>query len=157
MSDTPVIFKRSKVKANQRAREEPQQDAQEQRVQSTEDEPSPSAVASKIRNKAKQRVKPKTLSFGVEEEVSQHDTSSLIPDRRSQEGNEEVFAIKKSSLSQKLSLRQHPAPQGCVCCPTLSENFMLNVCNESGRFHPTWTKPAYLPVRLGGLSTTKPT
>ena len=71
MSDSPVIFKRSKVKANQRAREEPQQDAQEQRVQSTEDEPSPSAVASKIRHKAKQRVKPKTsLSFGVEEEVS---------------------------------------------------------------------------------------
>ena len=34
-------------------------------------EPSPSAVASKIRNKAKQRAKNKTsLSFGAEEEVS---------------------------------------------------------------------------------------
>ena len=158
MSDTPVIFKRSKVKANQRAREEPQQDAREQRVQSTEDEPSPSAVASKIRNKAKQRVKPKTsLSFGVEEEVSQHDNSSLIPNRRSQEGNEEVFTIKKSSLSQKLSLRQHPAPQGCVCRHYPSEFFMLNVCNESAYFHPTWTRPTYLPVRLEGLSTTMPT
>jgi GC-rich sequence DNA-binding factor len=72
MSDAPVIFKRSKFKANQRAREQPQQNAQEQQLQSTEDEPSPSALASKIKNKAKQRAKPKTsLSFGVEEEVSQ--------------------------------------------------------------------------------------
>lgn len=71
MSDAPVIFKRTKFKANQRAREELQPDVQEQQVQSTEDEPSPSAVASKIRIKARQRVKPKTsLSFGVEEEVS---------------------------------------------------------------------------------------
>jgi GC-rich sequence DNA-binding factor len=72
MSDAPVIFKRSKIKANQRAREGQQPDAQDQQVQSTEDEPSPSAVASKIRNKAKQRVKQKaSLSFGAEEEVGQ--------------------------------------------------------------------------------------
>lgn len=72
MSDTPVIFKKTKFKANQRAREGQQPNAQDQRVQSTEDEPSPSTVASKIRNKAKQRVKQKTsLSFGAEEEVSQ--------------------------------------------------------------------------------------
>jgi GC-rich sequence DNA-binding factor len=126
MSDTPVIFKRSKAKANQRAREEPQQDAQEQRVQSIEDEPSPSALVSKIKNKTKQRVKPKTsLSFGVEEEVCQrqHDTSFLTPHHGSQEGNQEVFKIKKSNLSQKLTLRQHPASQGqgCVCCPYNSE------------------------------------
>jgi len=68
MSDPPVIFKRTKFKANQRAREKQQPDAQDQQVQSTEDEPSPSAVASKIRTKAKQRVKQKTsLSFGAEE------------------------------------------------------------------------------------------
>jgi GC-rich sequence DNA-binding factor len=72
MSDAPVIFKRSKIKANQRAREGQQPDAQDQQVQLTEDEPSPSAVASKIRNKAKQRVKQKaSLSFGAEEEVCQ--------------------------------------------------------------------------------------
>ena len=123
MSDTPVIFKKSKAKANQRAREEPQQDAQEQRVQSTEDEPSPSALASKIRHKAKQRVKPKTsLSFGVEEEVSQHYTRFFTLHCLSQGGNEEVFKIKKSSLSQKLALRQHPASQGCVCCHYTSES-----------------------------------
>jgi GC-rich sequence DNA-binding factor len=127
MSDTPVIFKRSKVKANQRAREGPQQDAQEQRVQSNEDEPSPSALASKIRHKARQRVKvkPKTsLSFGVEEEVSQHYSRSITLHLHclSQEGNEEIFKIKKSSLSQKLTLRQHPASQGCVCCHYTSES-----------------------------------
>jgi GC-rich sequence DNA-binding factor len=73
MSDAPVIFKRTKVKANQRAREGQQPDAQDEQIPSKEDEPSPSAVASKIRNKAKQRVKQKTsLSFGAaEEEVSQ--------------------------------------------------------------------------------------
>jgi GC-rich sequence DNA-binding factor len=115
MSDSPVIFKRSKFKANQRAREEPQQNAQEQPVQSTEDEPSPSTLASKIRNKARQRTKPKTsLSFGVEEEVSQHDASALNLHRLSQEGSEEVFKIKKSSLSQKLTLHQRPASPGCV-------------------------------------------
>lgn len=68
MSDPPVIFKRTKFKANQRTREEQQPDAQDQQVQPTEDEPSPSAVASKVRTKAKQRVKQKTsLSFGAEE------------------------------------------------------------------------------------------
>jgi hypothetical protein len=78
MSDAPVIFKRTKAKANQRAREEPKQDAQDQSVNLTEDEPSPSAVASKIRNKAKQRAKPKTaLSFGAEEEVRRSDTHFL--------------------------------------------------------------------------------
>jgi GC-rich sequence DNA-binding factor len=111
MSDTPVIFKKTKFKANQRAREGQQPDAQ---VQSTEDEPSPSAVASKIRNKAKQRVKQKTsLSFGAEEEVSQtlHQFSQpLLPSL--QEGNEDVFKIKKSTLSQKLTLRQHPVTPG---------------------------------------------
>ncbi len=72
MSDSPVIFKRTKFKASQRAREEQQPETQDQQVQSTGEEPSPSVVASKIRNKAKQRVKQKTsLSFGAEEEVGQ--------------------------------------------------------------------------------------
>jgi len=114
MSDAPVIFKRSKFKANQRARKQPQQNAQEQQLQSTEDEPSPSTLASKIKNKAKQRAKPKTsLSFGVEEEVSQHDTSFRRLHCKLQEGNEEAFKIKKSNLSQKLTLRQHTASPGC--------------------------------------------
>jgi GC-rich sequence DNA-binding factor len=109
MSDTPVIFKKTKSKANQRAREG-QPDAQDQQVQSTEDEPSPSAVASKIRNKAKQRVKQKTsLSFGAEEEVRQTSYQFSQPLPSLQEGNEDVFKLKKSTLSQKLTLRQHPA------------------------------------------------
>jgi GC-rich sequence DNA-binding factor len=102
MSDTPVIFKRSKFKANQRAREELPQDAQEQQVQSVEDEPSPSAVASKIRNKARQRVKPKTsLSFGgAEEEVTRLGTVSLFPNFTVNLRKE----MSKSSKSKSLAL-----------------------------------------------------
>jgi GC-rich sequence DNA-binding factor len=112
MSDPPVIFKRSKFKANQRAREGQQPDAQDQRVQSTEAEPSPSAVASKIKTKAKQRVKQKTsLSFGAEE-VSPTLCYFSQPSPLLQEGSEDVFKIKKSTLSQKLTLRQHPASPG---------------------------------------------
>ncbi len=113
MSDAPVIFKRTKFKANQRAREEQQPDAQDQQVQSTKDEPSPSAVASKIRNKAKQRVKQKTsLSFGAEEGVSTIPCQFSQPQPLLQEDSEDVFKIKKSTLSQRLTLRQHPASPG---------------------------------------------
>ncbi|KAH9980300.1 nineteen complex-related protein 2-domain-containing protein [Lactifluus volemus] len=132
MSDTPVIFKRSKFKANQRAREELPQDVQEQQVQSVEDEPSPSAVASKIRNKAKQRVKPKTsLSFGGAEE---------------EEGNEQVFKIKKSSLSQKVSLRQHSSSLG-----TLSPNSA-----QADRSSPAATGPVYDQAYLNELKANTP-
>jgi len=127
MSDAPVIFKRSKFKANQRAREQPQQNAQEQQLQSTEDEPSPSALASKIKNKAKQRAKPKTsLSFGVEEEVKSTIFRFLDLHCQLQEGNEEAFKIKKSSLSQKLTLRQHPASPGCDACYHIFESHAYN-------------------------------
>ncbi|KAI9512388.1 nineteen complex-related protein 2-domain-containing protein [Russula earlei] len=131
MSDPPVIFKRTKLKANRRAREEPHQDAQEQPVQSIEDEPSPSAVASKIRTKAKQRTKPKTsLSFGVEEEG----------------GNEDLFKIKKSSLSQKLSLRQHPASIG-----TLPSNL------DQASISPRTTRgPVYDEAYLNELKASTP-
>ncbi|KAI0251981.1 nineteen complex-related protein 2-domain-containing protein [Lactifluus subvellereus] len=133
MSDTPVIFKRTKFKANQRAREESRQDAQEQQVESIQNEPSPSAVASKIRSKARQRVKPKTsLSFGADEEG----------------GNEEVFKIKKSSLSQKLTLRQHPASLG-----TLSPNSDQASISSSAATGPVYDEAHLNELKANTLSS----
>ncbi|TFY70970.1 hypothetical protein EVG20_g2035 [Dentipellis fragilis] len=94
MADSPIIFKRTKAKHAQRARDSPADTLDEQ--QKGEEEPSPSSLATKVRNKAKQRTKPKSnLSFGGEED-----------------GGEEVFQVKKSSLSRKLTLGKHPASPG---------------------------------------------
>ncbi|KAH9042156.1 nineteen complex-related protein 2-domain-containing protein [Lactarius pseudohatsudake] len=129
MSDTPVIFKRTKSKANQRAREETQQDEQGQQVQVIE--PSPSAVASKIRNKVKQRAKTKTsLSFGAEEE----------------EAVEQGFKIKKSHLSQRLTLRQLPTSSG-----TLPSNV-----DQATLSHPTTSRPVYDEAHLNELKASTP-
>ncbi|KAH9179210.1 GCFC-domain-containing protein [Lactarius sanguifluus] len=129
MSDTPVIFKRTKAKANQRAREETQQDEQGQQVQVIE--PSPSAVASKIRNKAKQRAKTKTsLSFGAEEE----------------EAIEQGFKIKKSNLSQRLTLRQLPTSSG-----TLPSNV-----DQASLSHPITSRPVYDEAHLNELKASTP-
>ncbi|VDB84202.1 unnamed protein product [Peniophora sp. CBMAI 1063] len=96
MSDPPIVFKRTKSKATTRARtiEDPPPTATPQDAADVEPEPSPAALAAKVKNKAKQRNKPKkNLSFGADEE----------------EGDGEAFKIKKSALSKKLSLGQHPA------------------------------------------------
>ncbi|KAF8262278.1 GCFC-domain-containing protein [Lactarius quietus] len=125
MSDPPVIFKRTKPKASQRAREESHQDEKEQKVQTIE--PSPSAVASKIKNKAKQRAKTKTsLSFGAEEE-------------------EEGFKIKKSNLSQKLTLRQLPTQSGTL--PNVDQDSLS---------HPTAGSPMYDEAHLNELKAGTP-
>ncbi|KAH9080570.1 GCFC-domain-containing protein [Lactarius deliciosus] len=129
MSDTPVIFKRTKSKANQRAREETQRDEQGQQVQVIE--PSPSAVASKIRNKAKQRAKTKTsLSFGAEEE----------------EAIDQGFKVKKSNLSQRLTLRQLPTSSG-----TLPSNV-----DQASLSHPTTSRPVYDEAHLNELKASTP-
>ncbi|KAI9465519.1 GCFC-domain-containing protein [Lactarius psammicola] len=129
MSDTPVIFKRTKSKANQRAREEPQQDEKEQQVRAIG--PSPSVVASKIRNKAKQRAKTKTsLSFGAEEE----------------ETIEQSFKIKKSNLSQRLTLRQ---------LPTSSRTLSSSV-DQASLSHPTTSSPVYDEAHLNELKASTP-
>ncbi|KAJ6621800.1 nineteen complex-related protein 2-domain-containing protein [Mycena sp. CBHHK59/15] len=87
MSTPPLIFKR-KSKPTARAR----QSSQEPDSNDTANE-SPSTLASKLRNKAK-RAKPKSrLSFGAEED----------------EGGGEVFKVKKSNLSQRLTLGTHPS------------------------------------------------
>ncbi|KAI0036544.1 nineteen complex-related protein 2-domain-containing protein [Vararia minispora EC-137] len=92
MSDPPIVFKRKSSKPTHRTREA------EASADTAEVSAAPAAVEStaslvnKVKNKAKQRTKPRSnLSFGGEEE----------------EG--EAFKVKKSSLSQKLTLGKHPA------------------------------------------------
>ncbi|KAJ7244984.1 nineteen complex-related protein 2-domain-containing protein [Mycena haematopus] len=89
MSDsTPLIFKR-KSKPTARAR----QSSPEPESNDTANE-SPSTLATRLKNKAK-RAKPKSrLSFGADED---------------EESGGEVFKVKKSNLSQRLSLGTHPS------------------------------------------------
>ncbi|OAX42141.1 hypothetical protein K503DRAFT_790350 [Rhizopogon vinicolor AM-OR11-026] len=93
MDSSSVIFKKSRSRPGQRAREKSPEVVSQTasgRAESTEE--SPFALASKLKNKTK-RTKPKsTLSFGDDEEA----------------GDGEVFPLKKSSLSQKLTLAAHP-------------------------------------------------
>ncbi|KAH7927764.1 hypothetical protein BV22DRAFT_1006330 [Leucogyrophana mollusca] len=94
MTDAPLIFKRTKSRPGQRAREpspdhsavaDPPRDGPEE---------SPITLASKLKNKVK-RTKPKSrLSFGGDDEGG---------------GDGEVFQVKKSNLSRKLALGTHPA------------------------------------------------
>ncbi|KAI0058268.1 hypothetical protein BV25DRAFT_1919473 [Artomyces pyxidatus] len=93
MADSQVIFKRTKPKATQRSRIISDINAPSSKDSNDESEaqPSPSAIASKVKSKMK---KPKsTLSFGGDDEDS----------------GGEVFKIKKSNLSRKLALGTHPA------------------------------------------------
>ncbi|KAG6817011.1 hypothetical protein H0H87_000907 [Tephrocybe sp. NHM501043] len=92
-SSTPVIFKRTKGKPAQRAR---QTDAENDVETTAQDagEDSPSTLAAKLRNKVKRAKKSSRLSFGADEE---------------EESGGEVFQVKKSSLSKKLALGTHPA------------------------------------------------
>ncbi|KAJ7818525.1 nineteen complex-related protein 2-domain-containing protein [Mycena olivaceomarginata] len=114
MSDsTPLIFKR-KSKPTARARaSSPEPDTNDSGIES------PSTLATRLKNKAK-RAKPKSrLSFGADED---------------EEGAGELFKVKKSNLSQRLSLGTHP-----------SNKVLLNLDQASISPHrgPTYDK-AYL-------------
>ncbi|KAJ7432756.1 nineteen complex-related protein 2-domain-containing protein [Mycena galericulata] len=89
MSDaTPPLFFKRKSKPTVRAR----QSSPEPESNETANE-SPSTLATRLKNKAK-RAKPKSrLSFGADDD---------------EEGGGEVFKVKKSNLSQRLSLGTHP-------------------------------------------------
>lgn len=75
MSDSPIVFKRTKSKATQRARtaDQPPTDSTSHDASPTGDaepEQSPAALAAKVKKKAQQRNKPrKNLSFGADDEV----------------------------------------------------------------------------------------
>ncbi|KAJ7159856.1 nineteen complex-related protein 2-domain-containing protein [Mycena crocata] len=88
MSDPSPLFFKRKAKPTVRAR----QSSPEPESNDTAND-SPSTLASRLKNKAK-RAKPKSrLSFGADED---------------EEGSGEVFKVKKSSLSQRLTLGTHP-------------------------------------------------
>ncbi|KAF8158053.1 nineteen complex-related protein 2-domain-containing protein [Crassisporium funariophilum] len=94
-STPPVIFKRSKAKATVRARlTSPENDSEKAEEKTENGGESPSTLATKLKNKIK-RAKPKSrLSFGGDED---------------EEGDGEVFQVKKSNLSRKLALGTHPS------------------------------------------------
>ncbi|KAJ6584175.1 nineteen complex-related protein 2-domain-containing protein [Mycena vulgaris] len=110
---TPPLFFKRKVKPARARQSSPEPESND-----TANE-SPSTLASRLKNKAK-RAKPKSrLSFGADEE---------------EEGGGEVFKVKKSNLSQRLSLGTHP-----------SSNVPSNLDQASASPHrgPTYDK-AYL-------------
>lgn len=116
MSDSPVIFKRSKSKPGQRARQK-SPDANDATSDFTsQGDESPITLASKLKNKAK-RAKPKSrLSFGGDDDEVCVITvvKELILMGGAMEGAGEVFQVKKSNLSQKLKLGTHPASPAYV-------------------------------------------
>ncbi|KAH7885246.1 GCFC-domain-containing protein [Phlebopus sp. FC_14] len=92
MADSPVIFKKTKSRAGQRARDDAADQSVPELAQEDDNE-SPITLASKLKTKVK-RSKPKSkLSFGGDDE----------------DGEAESFQIKKSSLSRRLKLGTHPA------------------------------------------------
>jgi len=113
MSDSPVIFKRSKLKAGQRAREQsPDTNDAASDVTSQAGDDSPITLASKLKNKAK-RSKPKSrLSFGGDDDnevcVFTASEDPVLIGVCGMEGEGELFQVKKSNLSQKLKLGLHP-------------------------------------------------
>ncbi|KDR82497.1 hypothetical protein GALMADRAFT_134104 [Galerina marginata CBS 339.88] len=100
-STPPVIFRRNKGKPTPRARQTSPENGSE--IASETAEESPSTLAMKLKTKIKKTTKTKSrLSFGGDEE---------------QDGDEEVFKVKKSSLSRKMALGTHPA----IVPPTLDQ------------------------------------
>jgi GC-rich sequence DNA-binding factor len=104
MSESPLFIKR-KSKPTVRARQSsPEPDSND-----TANE-SPSTLATRLKNKAK-RAKPKSrLSFGADEDevcvlIARKNLVLMV----GKEGGGEVFKVKKSNLSQRLSLGTHPS------------------------------------------------
>ncbi|KAF8171926.1 nineteen complex-related protein 2-domain-containing protein [Mycena galopus ATCC 62051] len=128
MSDSPLIFKRKSKPARAR------QSSPEPESNDTANE-SPSTLATRLKNKAK-RAKPKSrLSFGADDDevcvLNAPKDSMLIVGK---ESGGEVFKVKKSNLSQRLSLGTHS-----------SNNVLSNLDQASISPHrgPTYDK-AYL-------------
>ncbi|KAF5360932.1 hypothetical protein D9756_004921 [Leucocoprinus leucothites] len=98
-SPPPLIFKRTKSKPAQRKRDTSPDDVkvsikEDEEFKDAEAEESPTTLAMKLKNKQKKSNKAKSkLSFGGDDE----------------EGDGEVFQLKKSSLSRKVALGKHPS------------------------------------------------
>ncbi|PPQ85156.1 hypothetical protein CVT25_004163 [Psilocybe cyanescens] len=114
---SPVIFKRTKAKPAPRTREASPENGTEKAAETAED--SPSTLALKLKNKNKRTKVKSRLSFGGDEE---------------EEGNGEVFKVKKSNLSRKMALGTHPA----IIPPTLDQATIST--NESPRYDAAYLK-----------------
>ncbi|KAF8879088.1 nineteen complex-related protein 2-domain-containing protein [Gymnopilus junonius] len=93
-SESPVIFKRSKAKPTPRARQASPENETAKADASETAQDSPTTLALKLKNRVKKTKTKSRLSFGGDDE---------------EEGDGEVFKVKKSSLSKKVSLGIHPA------------------------------------------------
>uniref|UniRef100_A0A8H8CMD7 GC-rich sequence DNA-binding factor n=1 Tax=Psilocybe cubensis TaxID=181762 RepID=A0A8H8CMD7_PSICU len=113
----PVIFKRSKAKATARARETSPENGTEKAAGTPEE--SPSTLALKLKNKVKRAKVKSRLSFGGDEE---------------EEGDGEVFKVKKSNLSRKMALGTHPA----IIPPTLDQATIST--NDSPKYDAAYLK-----------------
>ncbi|EJC98047.1 uncharacterized protein FOMMEDRAFT_97947 [Fomitiporia mediterranea MF3/22] len=93
-NDAPAaIFKRSKARTTRTRAVSPSDDAQKE----GEDSAAPSTLAAKLKKQHRERTKPKArLSFGGDEE----------------EGDGEVFQVKKSGVGRKLKLASIALPSG---------------------------------------------
>ncbi|CCL98857.1 uncharacterized protein FIBRA_00863 [Fibroporia radiculosa] len=134
MSGEPVIFKRTKSKPAQRSRVSTPdvEDGSVTPGETADVEESPSVLATKLKKKIKSREKPKSkLSFGADEE-----------------GDGEVFQVKKSSLSRKLTLGKHPAQNAIPSSVDLSSTTRSNGA-------PTYDA-AYLNELKASTPTTRP-
>ncbi|EGN98478.1 hypothetical protein SERLA73DRAFT_123779 [Serpula lacrymans var. lacrymans S7.3] len=93
MADSPIIFKRTKGRPGQRTRDVSPERGQNAPAAEQGGGESPITLASKLKSKAKRTKLKSKLSFGEEDEEESGD----------------AFQIKKSNLSRKLTLGQHPA------------------------------------------------
>lgn len=117
MSDSSVVFRRTKSKPTARARAQ-SPDANDTGSDQNSQTDSPITLASKLKNKAK-RAKPKSrLSFGGDDDAEVcvlNDLKEFMLMGAGLEGDGEVFQVKKSNLSQKLKLGS-----GSACAHILS-------------------------------------
>lgn len=137
MADAPVIFKRTKAKPAQRGRTSTPDIAEsgaDGEAADVEVEESPSTLATKLKKKIKTREKPKSkLSFGGDEE-----------------GEGEVFQVKKSKLSKKITLGRHPSLSGNVI-PSSVDLSMTSRTDSTPKYDA-----AYLSELKASTPTTRP-
>lgn len=106
MSTPPLIFKRKSKPAQRTRPSSPEPD-----VNDTGGNESPSTLVTKLKTKVK-KARPKSrLSFGGDDDevcfLNAQKNSMLMFGVEGEGG--EVFKVKKSNLSQKLTLGKHPA------------------------------------------------
>ncbi|KAL0960972.1 hypothetical protein HGRIS_005969 [Hohenbuehelia grisea] len=128
MSDAPVVFKRSKAKQSQRARQtSPGAVGDAEDSQNVE---SPSTLVAKLKKRAKPKAR---LSFGGDDE----------------EGEGDVFQVKKSNLSQKLALGKNAASSSLRnTLPANLEQASITPRSQSG--------PVYDQAYLSALKASTP-